>query len=217
MAGETETRGVFQYDLMERGRRAVFGYLGTFILHETNNVLTVMSGVRQLMKSARPLPERVGPMIDNQLAKVEQLMEWIRTLRPEEGPGATRIPLRDLVEATHQVLLLGAKGHRLVVTPNCDETLPLTGEAAGPLILGILCSTLPFVRAPLGRRLHLAGRSSDQEVVVEAILEPPPEAAERDPDVQLAGELLAAQGGGLEQGPSASGWQVTVRMPRIST
>ena len=53
----SEERGAVQH---ERARRAVFGFLGSAILHETNNVLTVMAGVRQLLKAGIALSDRVG-------------------------------------------------------------------------------------------------------------------------------------------------------------
>jgi len=51
---EAETNGC------SNARASSSRHLAPAVLHETNNVLTVMAGVRQFMKSSSPLSEKIG-------------------------------------------------------------------------------------------------------------------------------------------------------------
>jgi len=177
-------------DLLERGRRCVYGFLGPYILHETNNVLTVMSGIRQLMKIQQTLPERVGPMIDGQLEKVEFLLSGIRQIGPEEP---TRGGMSGLVDAVEQLLQLAGKGRKLTVTRSIEGVAPWQGDAREPLGLGLLCATLPLLppREQAGQ-VNLGARGEEGCWQVTAEVSPAALPPGESPDVLLGREILDA-------------------------
>jgi hypothetical protein len=159
----------------ERARRIVFGRLAPAILHETNNVLTVMAGVRQLAKAGQPLSERIGTLIDQQLAKMEELVGSIRRLAPDEldGKGTPR-DLALVLDSVERLVRLAGKGRGVDVVREAggERELPADLEALG---LAALCVALPLVpsrgRAG-GARLTLRPRSSGATVGIEVAFEP---------------------------------------------
>ncbi len=182
----------------ERARRAVFGHLGAAILHETNNVLTVMAGVRQLLKAGIALSDRVGGMIDQQLVRMEELVGSIRRLGPDDPEGGSAP--RDaafVLESVERILALVGKGRGL----NFDRSAapgvaPRDTEAAG---LALLCALLPLLpeRGGPGFVLEMRATGADDRVRLVARCRPAPPAGRSEPEWRLAEELLRAVGATL--------------------
>src|SRR5262245_54750541 len=144
----------------ERARRVVFGYLAPAMLHETNNVLTVMAGVRQLLRSGQSLSDRVGTMIDEQLVRMDELVKSIRRIGPEESdPGEGPRDVAFVVEAVARIVQLVGKGRGLTLE---RDSQPVAAAPQDPeaLALATLCMLLPA----LPRR----GRTSGTQVRLRA-------------------------------------------------
>jgi hypothetical protein len=192
----------------ERARRVVFGYLAPAMLHETNNVLTVMAGVRQLLRSGQSLSDRVGTMIDQQLARMDELVGSIRRVGPEEADPSEGV--RDVsfvVEAVARIVQLVGKGRGLTLErdPQKVSALPRDSEA---LALATLCALLPALprrgRAS-GTRVLLRAAARDGEVWIETEVRLP-DGSDAGADAESSGgselevvrALLDAAGGRIE-------------------
>lgn len=181
---------------VERSRRCVFGYLCPMILHETNNVLTVMSGIRQLLGQGRSLSDRIGPMLDSQLEKMDQLLGWIHGLSSDEVGTATRT-LEDLTANIDNLISLAAKGRRLQLTrEGSDDAIP--GAAFEVLALGTLCGVLPLIppNAP-GARLEARIEATRVEAgyQIRAVVDPSAVEPSDAPDIRLGASLVRSWGG----------------------
>lgn len=204
--------------VLDRGRRCVLGHLAPLILHETNNVLTVMAGVRQLLRLGKDLPERVGPMIDSQVEKMEQLMGWLRQLGPDDGVTGTPAVSGEAVAGTlAQVLRLAGKGRRLRVESHGDPSASLSRALAEAVGLATLCLVLPLFppRSPETQvQVELGLRQSGRGVQVSVRLEGTAVGAAEEPDVRLAAELAAAADGRLRvQADAAGAIEATLEFP----
>lgn len=198
-----EERSVETADLecsVERARRAVSGFLVPTVLHETNNVLTVMAGVRQILKSGQSLSDRVGAMIDQQLARMEQLVESIRRIGPEEQESATRPrTIESVVESIEQVVQIAGKARGLVTerTVRSPDAIP---DAAGALALAVLCVVLPALPrgGASGARLSLEGGSGNGDVAIAFVLNGAARDPGGEPEAGIARTLLRTIGGSVE-------------------
>ncbi len=194
MGREAEASGVAH----ERARRAVFGFLGSAILHETNNVLTVMAGVRQLLKAGISLSDRVGGMIDQQLSRMEELVGWIRRLGPDDGEAGA--PVRDLafvLESVERIVQLVGKGRGIKVERDAEVgRRALDSEAAG---LALLCVMLPLlpVRGRPGVAFALSGKAAAGSVRITMRCAPSALPAGDEPEWRRARELAVAARGAL--------------------
>lgn len=189
------------HDVLERCRRSVLGYLSPLFLHEMNNVLTVMSGIRQLMKAGMQLSDRVGPMIDAQLDKVEQLMEQIRALTPDDPSAAVgRDPGEAGLEAVCRLLELAGKGRPLRIGLEAPAPGELPAEAVEPLALALLGAVLPTLPAHGGdvHEIQLRAGGEGGERWLLAVLDGGKEILARHADVGLSRSLLECYGGRLE-------------------
>ncbi|MSR48337.1 MAG: hypothetical protein EXS13_14960 [Planctomycetes bacterium] len=203
----------------ERARRAVFGYLGLAILHETNNVLTVMAGVRQLLKAGIALSDRVGGMIDQQLARMEELVGWIRRLGPGEGDaGAPPRTAGYVLETVERVVLLAAKGRGVAVERSVEgvDSRPSDPEGAG---LALLCLVLPAlpVRGAVGMAIRLVARCDCGSVEFRVRCTPAPSDPSQEPEHERARAVVAAAGGVVKVSASADAWEGRLSFPAPST
>lgn len=200
--------------LHERARRAVFGHLGPAILHETNNVLTVMAGIRQILKSGAPVVDRIGAMIDEQLTKMDRLITSIRRIGPDDVlAGEPRRMLTTIVESLEQVVKIAAKGRGVnVERGELFEAEPADGEALALAGLVLVLPLFPPRGASGASRLRIGGRASARSVTLTLaftpLREPPfPE------DEALARGLLASVGGSCEVRSDAAGFAAGLVVP----
>jgi hypothetical protein len=204
--------------LHERARRAVFGHLGPAILHETNNVLTVMAGIRQILKTGAPVADRIGAMIDEQLTRMDRLIASIRRIGPDDVlVGEPRRMLSAIVEALEQVVKIAAKGRGVnVERGELFEAEPADGEALALASLVLVLPLFPPRGASGASRLKIGGRASARSVTVSLAFTPlrePPFAE----DEALARALLASAGGSCEVKSDASGFVAGVVVPAAKT
>jgi len=200
--------------LHERARRAVFGHLGPAILHETNNVLTVMAGVRQILKSGATVGDRIGTMIDEQLARMERLIASIRRIGPDELlAGEPRRTLAALVDALEQVVKLAAKGRGVeFLRGEIAAAEPADGEALALATLVLVLPLFPPRGAGGAARLELSGGRSARSVTLELSFTPlrePPFAE----DEAVARALLASVGGSCDARRDATSFEATLVIP----
>jgi len=205
---------------LERARLIVFGHLAPVILHETNNVLTVMAGVRQFMKSSAPLSDKIGTMIDEQLKRMDDLVGSIRRIGPDEATGggarAGSSGLAEVVDALEPVVRLAGKGRG--VTVERGELTAATPERREPLVLAALALLLPLF-PPRGQggatRVAIGGSAVDGRAELRVSVSPQREPPEEE-DVALVRGLLAASGGSLRFETSAAGFDATFDVPARS-
>ena len=198
----------------ERARRAVFGHLGPAILHETNNVLTVMAGVRQIMKSSAPVSDRIGTMIDEQLVRMEQLVASIRRIGPDDVmAGEPRRTLPAIADALEQIVRLAGKGRGVTVERGeLADAEPADPEA---LALASLCLVLPLFppRGASGAsRLLLSGTTNEKSVSLALAYSPLRELLFAE-DEAVARALAAAVGGSCDVRLDATGYAATLAVP----
>jgi hypothetical protein len=203
--------------LHERARRAVFGHLGPAILHETNNVLTVMAGVRQIMKSGAPVSDRIGTMIDEQLNRMEQLVASIRRIGPDEVlAGAPRRSLPVIADALEQIVRLAGKGRGVSVERGkLPDAEPADAEA---LSLAGLCLVLPLFppRGASGAsRLLIHGQAAGAKVALTLAYAPLRETPAAEDEAVACG-LLAAVGGSCDLRSDPAGFEATLVVPAAS-
>jgi hypothetical protein len=200
--------------LIERARLVVFGHLAPAILHETNNVLTVMSGVRQFLKSDAPLSDRIGTMIDEQLKRMDDLVGSIRRVGPEEATGGTASPrLADVVDAIEPVVRLAGKGRGVTVERGAiAAAAPANGEALALAGLALLLPMLPPRGAGGGSRVAIGATAADGKVSLLLRVAPARDALAAE-DVGLVRDLLRASGGSLRFEPGAGGVDATLSVP----
>jgi nitrogen-specific signal transduction histidine kinase len=209
-----EERGAIQH---ERARRAVFGFLGSAILHETNNVLTVMAGVRQLLKAGLTLSDRVGTMIDQQLARMEELVGWIRRLGPDDGdPSSPPRNLAFVTESVEKVVLLAGKGRGVVVERQVahPEACARDPEAMGLALLALLLPALPLRGGGNGgTKITLqCGLDGPTVRIVASLAAARPSTAD-EPEWNAARELLADVGGRFVVAAPPPDATLTVELP----
>lgn len=177
----------------ERTRRRVLGYLAPMILHETNNVLTVLAGLRQILRMGQVPSEKVGPMIDGQVSKMEELLHSLQGFSED---GGHRPAARDLFDRVEAMLRLAGKGSRLEVIRTGDER-ELSGlnyETVGQSLELILLASLPERRSTPVVKLELgASPGPDGGVELRAVVQPARERIDED-DLQLAGQGLEDAG-----------------------
>ena len=184
----------------ERARRAVFGFLASAVLHETNNVLTVMAGVRQLLRAGQTLSDRVGSMIDQQLMRMEELVSAIRRIGPEDteprkGPRGVAF----VMDAIERVVQIAGKGRGLALE---RELLAIDPKPNDPeaLALGTLLVILPALprrgRAS-GQRVALRAAQNGGLVRIDVEIAPLDDDGGGEPEVEVARALLAQVGGRL--------------------
>jgi signal transduction histidine kinase len=203
----------------ERARRAVFGFLAAAVLHETNNVLTVMAGVRQLLRAGQSLSERVGTMIDQQLARMEELVGAIRRVGPEESdPGKGPRGLVFVVDAVQRILALAGKGRGLSVERELppDDVRPGDAEALALATLLTLLPALPPRGRPAGTRVRLRGTVSDSEVRIETELAPLDGTPPVEPETQIARDLIVFVRGRLDSRIQDGALRAMIAVPRAS-
>jgi nitrogen-specific signal transduction histidine kinase len=209
-----DERGAIQH---ERARRAVFGFLGSAILHETNNVLTVMAGVRQLLKAGIALSDRVGTMIDQQLARMEELVGWIRRLGPDDGdPAAPPRTLAFVTESVEKVLLLAGKGRGVVVERHVDhpDARARDPEALGLALLALLLPALPMRGGGNGgTKITLRCALDGATVRIVATLAAARATTADEPEWNAARALLADVGGSLVVAAPPPDAALTVELP----
>jgi hypothetical protein len=206
---------------LERARLVVFGHLAPVILHETNNVLTVMAGVRQFMKSSAPLSDKIGTMIDEQLKRMDDLVGSIRRIGPDDATGggsrAGSSGLGEVVDALEPVVRLAGKGRG--VTVERGELAAATPERREPLVLAALAFLLPLL-PPRGHggatRVAIGGGAAGGRAELRVNVSPPREPPEAE-DVALVRSLLAASGGSLRFETSAAGFEATFDVPARRT
>jgi hypothetical protein len=220
MAGR-EGPGADEKRQLERARLVVFGHLAPVILHETNNVLTVMAGVRQFMKSSAPLSDKIGTMIDEQLKRMDDLVGSIRRIGPDDATGggarAGSSGLGEVVDALEPVVRLAGKGRG--VTVERGELAAATPERREPLVLAVLAFLLPLL-PPRGQggatRVAIGGSGADGRAELRVNVSPSREAPEAE-DVALVRGLLASSGGSLRFERSAAGFDATFDVPARRT
>ncbi len=199
MASETTGTRVDRDELLERGRRCVFGYLCPMVLHETNNVLTVMAGVRQLMRIGQSLPDRVGPMIDSQLEKMESLLNRIHWMGQEDGLEAA--PPKTVEETQNNLLelvRLGTKGRVLNVTEGGSTTGSLDSRESEVVGLSFLCTffgVLPEKSAAPRVNLHLEPALDGPSKTMRWRIDPFRGDPRSQPEILLALDIVQATGG----------------------
>ncbi|HET6163928.1 MAG TPA: hypothetical protein VFG37_09700 [Planctomycetota bacterium] len=216
MAGR-EGPGAEEKRQLERARLVVFGHLAPVILHETNNVLTVMAGVRQFMKSSAPLSDKIGTMIDEQLKRMDDLVGSIRRIGPDDATGggarAGSSGLGEVVDALEPVVRLAGKGRG--VTVERGELAAATPERREPLVLAVLAFLLPLL-PPRGQggatRVAIGGSGADGRAELRVNVSPSREPPEAE-DVALVRGLLASSGGSLRFERSAAGFDVAFDVP----
>ena len=216
MAGR-EGPGADEKRQLERARLVVFGHLAPVILHETNNVLTVMAGVRQFMKSSAPLSDKIGTMIDEQLKRMDDLVGSIRRIGPDDATGggarAGSSGLGEVVDALEPVVRLAGKGRG--VTVERGELAAATPERREPLVLAALAFLLPLL-PPRGQggatRVAIGGSGADGRAELRVNVSPSREPPEAE-DVALVRGLLASSGGSLRFERSATGFDATFDVP----
>jgi hypothetical protein len=185
------------------------------VLHETNNVQTVMAGVRQLLKVGQLIPDKVGQMIDTQIEKMEHLMTALRGL----GQDAEEEPRRpeDLLRHLEALVSLAGKGRALRVERRVHAAVRLRTEEQEALSLATLCFVLP----------HLPPKGSGDRIVLEldldraasgpvlrASLSPFAGSPEAHPDVTLAEAVVQSASGRLTWGGDARAIHVSLQLPR---
>jgi hypothetical protein len=196
----------------ERARRAVFGWLGGALLHETNNVLTVMAGVRQLAKAGVPMSDRIGGMIDQQLLRMEDLVGWIRRLAPDDSEGGAAASTASAVlETVEQIAQLAWKGRGIRIERRVGASVPppVDAEAAALALLCLLLSVQPS-RSGSSVLVRLSAEAVGPGVSFLVSVAPPPTIRADDPDQARASALLSATGGvlaGVVDATTAS-WRV---------
>lgn len=200
----------------ERARRAVFGWIGPAILHETNNVLTVMSGVRQLLRSGMGLSDRIGGMIDQQLLRMEELVAWLRRLSPEDGEagGAARTAAF-VLESVERIVQLAGKGRGVTIerVQAAEPWVVQDPEAAGLALLCVLLPELP-ARGGSGMTIRLAAAASSRSAVEFSVACRSAAAADPgEPERERAEALLAVVGGTLKRTVTATEWQARITLP----
>ena len=195
-------------DVREFARRAVFGWIGPAVLHETNNVLTVLSGVRQVLQLNLPMGGGVGALVDPQVARGEARVNHVRALN---APGAT---VDAALVAVHRLLDLCGKGRGVTVRHDAGtgsaaladpEAFALALFLAGAIALpprGLRGGTEQVLRG------SVAGPAG--ELVACGVADDP----RRAPEWRTADELMASVGGQLlgqfEPGQPGGIWRVTV-------
>jgi hypothetical protein len=187
----------------ERARRAVFGFLASAVLHETNNVLTVMAGVRQLLRAGQPLSERVGAMIDQQLARMEELVGAIRRIGPEDAePGKEPRGLVFVVSAVEKIVQLAAKGRGLSLVKELPavDARPDDVEALALSTLLTILPALPPRDRGSGTRVLLRGGASGGETRIEVEILPFAGGGEDEPEKEVGRALVRRVGGRLDCG-----------------
>lgn len=216
MAGR-EGPGSEEQRQLERARLVVFGHLAPVILHETNNVLTVMAGVRQFMKSSAPISDKIGTMIDEQLKRMDDLVGSIRRIGPDDATGggarAGSSGLGEVVDALEPVVRLAGKGRG--VTVERGELAAAAPERREPLVLAVLAFLLPLLppRGQVGAtRVAIGGSAADGRAELRLNVTPPRAPPEAE-DVALVRGLLAASGGSLRFEKSAAGFDATFVVP----
>ena len=199
--------------LLERARLLVFGHLAPMILHETNNVLTVMAGVRQLLKSNAPLSDKIGTMIDDQLARMDDLVGSIRRIGPDEPGGKARPGLAEVVDALEPVVRLAGKGRGVTfergaiaaAAPACPEALVLAA-------LALLLPLLPPRGAGGAARVEIGAAAADRNVSLRLRVSPV-RGALAEEERALVRDLLAASGGTLRAGTSGAAYEADLAVP----
>ncbi|MBM4013590.1 MAG: hypothetical protein FJ293_01310 [Planctomycetes bacterium] len=196
----------------DRARRAVFGWLGGAILHETNNVLTVMAGVRQLARAGVPMSDRIGTMIDQQLAKMETLVGWIRRLAPEDAAGdAAARTAGAVAETVERVTELAWRGRGVRFERQVDPGAPPPADPEAAALV-LLCLLLPVdpVRSGGNGAVRLVVEKQGDGLAFELRVAPAPVIRADDPDHARARALIAAAGGVLVAAEAAaeSRWRV---------
>jgi len=201
----------------ERARRAVFGFLAASVLHETNNVLTVMAGVRQLLRAGQTLSERVGGMIDHQLARMEELVEAIRRIGPDDGEARDRPrDITAVLDAVDRIVQLAGKGRGIDFTREAPagEVVPSDPEAMAVVTLLTILPCLP-PRGRSGRtRVTLRGSADDGEVRIGIELDPATGRPADEPESAVARALIARVGGRLEIAGGEGTVRAVVAVPR---
>ncbi len=201
----------------ERARRAVFGYVAPAILHETNNVLTVMAGVRQLLRAGQALSERVGTMIDQQLARMEALVGAIRRVGPEENePPENARDASFVADAVSGIVSVVGKGRGLLLERESSRSEARPGDAEA-LALATLCIVLPALPprgGSAGTKIALRAADNEKEARIEieiASIEGDPS---REPEFELARALMARVGGRLDCRIDAGTLHAAAAVPR---
>ena len=184
-------------DWHERGRHCVYGYLCPMVLHETNNVLTVMAGIRQILGQGRTLSDRIGPMIDGQLEKMDRLLGWIHGMGEDDAAAGGARTLAMVAGNLEQLLGLASKGRRTRLQVECGDA-PVQGQLVEALSLASLCTLLPMLppRAP-GATVEIVLRLDTSPAAVRSSARVSPCRFEPldHPDVRLAASLVRGDGG----------------------
>jgi hypothetical protein len=177
-------------------------------------VLTVMSGVRQFLKSDAPLSDRIGTMIDEQLKRMDDLVGSIRRVGPEEATGGTASPrLADVVDAIEPVVRLAGKGRGVSVERGAiAAAAPANGEALVLAGLALLLPLLPPRGAGGSSRVAISATAADGKVSLLLRVAPARDALAAE-DVGLVRDLLRASGGSLRFEPGAGGVDATLVVP----
>ena len=177
-------------------------------------MLTVMSGVRQFLKSDAPLSDRIGTMIDEQLKRMDDLVGSIRRVGPEEATGGTASPrLADVVDAIEPVVRLAGKGRGVSVERGAiAAAAPANGEALVLAGLALLLPLLPPRGAGGSSRVAISATAADGKVSLLLRVAPARDALAAE-DVGLVRDLLRASGGSLRFEPGAGGVDATLVVP----
>ncbi len=184
-------------DPLEHAWRIVYGHLAPMILHETNNVLTVMAGLRQMMRTSQLLPERMGAMIDDQLQRVDLIMSCIRALSADEIDQERLTPVQ-MVHRLEKLVQLASKSRKVLLIVSADEAPILNGVSTEFMALSMLCFLLPMI-PPRGKpaqvQMGIEIQCEADQQRWAASVNPALHDLLGDPDVGFARTLVRAAGG----------------------
>jgi hypothetical protein len=201
--------------LRERLRRSVFGFVAPAIVHETNNVLTVLAGVRQLLRTQATLPERAGSMLDQQLERMDDLVGRVRRLgadEPEAGEG--RRGLAEVLGSIRGIVEVVGKGRGLAIESSAAEgQAAVDPEALALITLGAILPALPPRGAGGSVRLRLSASGGGSSESIAAELSPADSGID-ETETSSARALARECGGRFEWKLEGGALIIRVELPR---
>lgn len=201
--------------LRERLRRSVFGFVAPAIVHETNNVLTVLAGVRQLLRTQATLPERAGSMLDQQLERMDDLVGRVRRLGaddPEAEEGGRS--LADVLGSIRGIVEVVGKGRGLAIEAGAAEGQAAADpEALALIALGAILPALPPRGAGASVRLRMSASCAGSRETIAAELAPADSGTD-EPETSTARALARECGGRLEWKLEGGALIIRIELPR---
>jgi C4-dicarboxylate-specific signal transduction histidine kinase len=206
-------------------RAAIMGQLTGGILHDFNNVLTVITGTIDILAEAvadRPQLAAVARLIDEAAARGARLAMHLLALVHEQPSSRDEIDINVLLAEAVSLLRPTLDGRIEVAF---DSAVPVVMADPGQLLAAILSLGIAFrdampEREILTLRAGLAGAAAAGAVAIRAQAAGPASASEHPPapaiDLRFVESLVVRSGGELAVSQSGVSTSVEIVLPRAA-